>query len=198
MTRTGHGGRTAKWFTILDEMTHSSRRHWRPRSSGSDAPITDHVSAPRARGDRGVAMVEFAFVMILLFTLIFGIIQFGYLFAFKSSMTQAVNDGARQAAVVADDSGTVEDERELAAREGLDTETGAFEKSCSDIPDTSDGLTCSVTIAPCDPLVPAGDECLTAELDFDNTGDNQLLPAPPLIGGLIPDTLTATAVVEVT
>jgi Flp pilus assembly protein TadG len=197
MTRTGHGGRTAKWFTILDEMTHSPRRHRRIRSSCSDAPLAGSP-ARRARGDRGVAMVEFAFVMILLFTLIFGIIHFGYLFAFKSSMTQAVNDGARQAAVVEDDTSTVEDEREEAARDGLDTETGAFDKSCTDIPDTSDGLTCSVSIAPCDPLVPAGAECLTAELDFDNTGDNQLLPAPPLIGGLIPDTLTATAVVEVT
>lgn len=196
MAPTGHGGRTTKWFTILDEMDAFPRRRRRRFTMSADAH-SHRTDTRRLRGDGGVAMVEFAFVMILLFMLIFGIIQFGYLFAFKNSMTQAVNDGARQAVVVSDDTSTPDDERELAARDGLDTETGAFDKSCTDVPDSSDGLTCTVSIAPCDVLDPTGPECLTAQLDFDNTGDNQLLPAAPFVDRLIPDTLTATAIVEV-
>ena len=196
MAPTGHGGRTTKWFTILDEMDALPRRFGRRSAMDADA-LSRSNGARRARADDGVAMVEFAFVMVLLFMLIFGIIQFGYLFAFKNSMTQAVNDGARQAVVVTDDTSTPDDERELAARDGLDTETGAFDKSCTDLPDSSDGLVCTVTIAPCDALVPAGAECLTAQLDYHNTGDNQLLPAAPFVDRLIPDTLTATAIVEV-
>ena len=42
-------------------------------------------------------MLEFALVAILLFTLIFGIINFGLLLSFKQDMTRAAAEGARAA-----------------------------------------------------------------------------------------------------
>ncbi len=54
----------------------------------------------RARGDpeqRGQALVEFALVAPLLFLLLFGIIQFGFLLAGQVGMTNAAREAARYA-----------------------------------------------------------------------------------------------------
>lgn len=45
-------------------------------------------------------MVEFAFVGVLLFTLVLGIIAFGMLLSVKNSVTQAANEGARNSVSV--------------------------------------------------------------------------------------------------
>lgn len=51
------------------------------------------------RRDRGAAAVEFALLMPLLFMILFGIIQFGYLFFQKQQAAFAAREGARIAAV---------------------------------------------------------------------------------------------------
>ncbi len=51
-------------------------------------------------GERGASAVEFAIVSVLLFTLLFGIIEFGYQFNNAQSLRQGVREGARQGAVV--------------------------------------------------------------------------------------------------
>lgn len=53
----------------------------------------------RLRGHRGVALVEFAIIMPILFALIFGIIEFGAAFNDYQSVRQGVREGARQAVV---------------------------------------------------------------------------------------------------
>lgn len=49
--------------------------------------------------ERGAALVEFALVAVLFFTVLFSIIEFGYLFWGNLSMQHAVREGARFAAV---------------------------------------------------------------------------------------------------
>jgi hypothetical protein len=49
------------------------------------------------RDDRGAAAVEFALVSVLLFTLLFGIIQYGYLFFQYQAAAATVHDAARRA-----------------------------------------------------------------------------------------------------
>jgi len=49
--------------------------------------------------DRGAAAVEFAFVSVLLLTLLFGIIQYGYFFLQATAAEHAAREGARLAAV---------------------------------------------------------------------------------------------------
>lgn len=53
----------------------------------------------RRRRRRGASLVEFAFVAILLFMLVFGIIEFGLLVMTMNVMDNAVREGARYAIV---------------------------------------------------------------------------------------------------
>jgi Flp pilus assembly protein TadG len=53
----------------------------------------------RARGDKGVALIEFAIVMPLLFLLVFGIIEFGWAFSQNLDVRHGAREGARLAAV---------------------------------------------------------------------------------------------------
>src|SRR5437868_13503743 len=55
------------------------------------------IGVPRRRGDRGASAVEFALVSPLLFTLLFGIIDYGLYFADALSVQQGVSDAAREA-----------------------------------------------------------------------------------------------------
>lgn len=66
----------------------------------------DHIAehAPprrrkRGRGDRGVALVEFAIIAPLLFLLIFGIMEFGWTFYQLNDVRQGAREAARLAAV---------------------------------------------------------------------------------------------------
>ena len=55
--------------------------------------------SPNIRDERGQTMAEFAFVLPILVTLLFGIIQFGILFNNYVTLTDAARAGARVAAV---------------------------------------------------------------------------------------------------
>ena len=68
--------------------------------------------------DDGAAAVEFALVAMLLFTLLFAVIQFGYTFFEYVSVAHAAREGVRWAALGADEDTVVA--RALAASPGLD------------------------------------------------------------------------------
>lgn len=55
--------------------------------------------SPPASHDSGAAAVEFALVSVLLLTLLFGIIQYGYFFLQSTAAEHAAREGAREAAV---------------------------------------------------------------------------------------------------
>src|SRR5947209_4370072 len=55
------------------------------------------ASRVRRQGDRGASAVEFALVSPLLFTLLFGVIDYGLYFADVLSVQQGVSDAAREA-----------------------------------------------------------------------------------------------------
>lgn len=72
--------------------TDSALQHALP---GRRAP---HTPRPRRlHGDRGAAAVEFALVSMLLFTLVFGIIEFSLVMRDKIAVTSAARDGGRTA-----------------------------------------------------------------------------------------------------
>lgn len=54
---------------------------------------------PKQDSDRGAAAIEFALIMVPLFLLVGGIVDFGYIFAQKIALNQAVREGARVAVV---------------------------------------------------------------------------------------------------
>jgi Flp pilus assembly protein TadG len=56
-------------------------------------------SGNRIREDRGAQLVEFILILPILLILVFGIINFGFVFGQKLSLNQAVREGARKAVV---------------------------------------------------------------------------------------------------
>ena len=57
----------------------------------------------RERGDRGATLVEFALIVPLLLLLVFGIIEFGFLFNADSNVNQSARAGGRTAAILSTD-----------------------------------------------------------------------------------------------
>ena len=56
------------------------------------------------RSEQGAEMVEFAIVVVLLMTLVYGIVSVGLSLAAKETITQAAADGARAGSVAASSS----------------------------------------------------------------------------------------------
>lgn len=57
------------------------------------------ISFEHRKGERGASLIEFAFAAPLLVLLLFGIIEFGYLFGQFNEVRHAAREGARYAAV---------------------------------------------------------------------------------------------------
>ena len=55
------------------------------------------------RSERGATLVEFALIVPLLLLLVFGIIEFGFLFNADSNVNQAARAGGRTAAILSTD-----------------------------------------------------------------------------------------------
>ncbi len=158
-------------------------------------------------------MVEFAFVMVLFFSLIFGIIDFGVLLAFKQNMTQSVSEAARASIAVVDDASTTStDERKDVALSSMEAAMTEFNRVCGET------AYCLVAIHECDtefdfdtikgedratlvkpvqaPATEPLDPCLSTHIEFDNTGDGRILPPFPIISSFEPDTLSSQTTVH--
>jgi Flp pilus assembly protein TadG len=179
------------------------------------------LRAPHRRDD-GAAMVEFAFVGVLLVVLLFGIINMGVLLSFKQNLTQAASESARAGIAVAlDDTdnaadGTAaepfSDERYEVVDKALNDTVGDHDKSCgqpvewSTTPTSADGMTCLRKIHDCDdpniddyPLIAAdrvNGDCLTVRIIYDNRGSARIMPAFPLIAAMEPDTMSAQTTIR--
>ncbi len=159
---------------------------------------TERERPPRGRGDDGAALVEFVLVAILLFTLLFGIIQFGLILSFKQDVTRAAAEGARAGAVaVPTGSETFAEAAEAAA-------VTATEEAVEAIGGSFDGVGCShagwtscssnVTVGTCteDP----SQQCVTVELAY-NYGDHPLFGRMPLVDQFMPDEVRSVSVARI-
>jgi len=177
----------------------------------------------RRHDERGAAMVEFAFVGVLLVVLLFGIINMGVLLSFKQNLTQAASESARAGiAVQNDDSdnttdGTAaepfSDERYEVIDETLNDTVDDHDKSCGQPGESAvspgftsvGGMTCLRKIHDCGQSTDdfaliavdrAGGDCLTVRITYDNTGSNRIMPAFPLIAALEPDTMSSQTTIR--
>lgn len=139
--------------------------------------------------ERGAALVEMAFVSLLLFMLIFGIISYAYMMSFRQALTQAAAEGAR-AGAVAPDAETVTLAAEAADRALIDYDDDGDGTVCND----DHGITCTVTVlTPC----PSGTAPRCVEVAVSQPYRSQpLLPALPLLGLTLPSNLSFTSVAE--
>lgn len=164
---------------------------------------TERVRHRRGRGDDGAALVEFAFVMVLLFTLIFGIISFGLILSFKQDMTRAAAEGARAGAVAvavlpekpADAATTAAED---ATEEAVKAFGGSFEADgCSRL-----GMDCGnvvggpgqIDVAPCTEDINA--QCVTVKLVFDYE-NHPLYGHIPLISEFMPNEVRSASVARI-
>ena len=136
---------------------------------------------PRHRlvDERGVVLVEFSLVVVMLCVLLYGIVAFGMVMALRQSMGQATGEAVRAAIVFP---GT--DAEKIAEAEdiALDTTEGLGKPGFSDI---------DAAIAGC---TTGGGDCITVTYVY-RYGEPGAAIIPPLpgLGLLLPDTLTATA-----
>jgi len=149
---------------------------------------TNAKPRPRRGDDRGAVVVELALSVVLLCTLLFGIITFGYILSFKQGMTQAAAEGARAAAVLP--TGYT-----AAAETAVNRSVTAFDQVCGS--GALPALKCEYTLLQAaNPNCLAPKLCLEVKLTYDYE-HHPLLPPIPLLGGFLPDTLESTSVTEV-
>jgi Flp pilus assembly protein TadG len=156
----------------------------REEKSLSDA-VSSCSTSRRARGQRGAAVVEFAIAAVLLCTLLFGIISYGYALSFKQGLTQAAAEGARAAAVAN------HGEAAIKAAAAVIPALGAFNKSC-----TSAGMSCTYSDLAADTGCTATGACLRVRVSYDNR-NYPIMPRFPGLGFLLPDTLKSTSITQV-
>jgi Flp pilus assembly protein TadG len=145
----------------------------------ADTPrVRDNLRRPNRQ--RGVALVEFALVAVLLFVLLFGIIGYAYMMSFQQSLTQAAAEGARAGAVAV--AGDAEADAAAAVEEAM----GGYGVDCS-----SAGMSCDIQVVPC-----GVKQCVEVALAYEYR-DHPLLPSMPGLGLTLPENVDYTAVAEV-
>ena len=141
--------------------------------------VVSRRNAYRRNDERGAALVEFAIASVVLLTLLFGIITYGYVLSFKQGLTQAAAEGARQAAVGGD---------HVAA---VTKAVSAFDKTCG-----SGGLTCEYSTLAADTGCTTNGACMRVRVSYD-WKNYPVLPQFPGLGLLLPDTLRSTSITRV-
>jgi Flp pilus assembly protein TadG len=143
---------------------------------------------PRGRGDGGTAILEFTLVAILLFMIIFGIINFGLILSFKQDMTRAAAEGARAGAVAFPSSTALAD-----ATAATDEAVKAFSDRFKTNGCATDGMTCTKTVHDCGTTTSGNasiPDCVTVELVYDYKTHPILAPVP-LISAFMPSEIRA-------
>lgn len=146
------------------------------------------------RGDRGAASVEFALVLPILMLLIFGVISFGMMLAFRQAVSQSAAEGARAAAVAMP--GTSDAQRIADATAAINDSLSPYGVTCSGGALIRNGVsagTCAVAIkASCSS---GSGECAEVTLDY-HYSEHSMLPAMGF-NGLLPDHLRYVSEVRV-
>lgn len=137
----------------------------------------------KARSEDGASAVEFALVLLPLTLILFGIINYSYMFTVRQALTQSSAEGARAGAVVqAGDGVTATQAATNAVNDALD----GFGLSCAD-----GELTCATSTAGCSGGNPA--QCVTVTVTLPQSAFQLIdLPLTPM-----PDTLTFTSSAEI-
>jgi Flp pilus assembly protein TadG len=167
------------------------------------------MSMVPCRGERGAAAVEFALVVPLLVLILFGVINFGFVFSQKASLSNAVRVGARFGSVNAYTSShsckaVVDKVRDSAVTVGLSAAQkknvvvtvsrlsagGAATTVCSG----ASGADASVPTAPC--LNPTASVTDPESLQVSATYSSSLLVPTPGLGSSVTVSASSTFVCE--
>ena len=109
------------------------------------------MSRGRAGAERGAALVEFALVLPLLMTILMGILDYGYVYYVRLTMTNAAREGARVGATRDDDAAA--DAAETAAQTYLASAGITASVAATTPSHGAPAVTVVVTVSPFTPLV---------------------------------------------
>jgi Flp pilus assembly protein TadG len=132
---------------------------------------------------RGSTAVEFAMIFPLFFVVLYGIVTFSMIFVAQQSLTLAAEEGARAA---------------LTYQKGLTPDAALAARVNAVCPMVTSMLApmvatagCAVTTATCN----AGMQCVKVILTY-GYADKPLVPSLPILGNVLPKTLTSSATIQ--
>jgi Flp pilus assembly protein TadG len=158
--------------------------------------------------ERGAELIEFAFVVVLLITLLYGIITYGLILAAQSTITQAAADAARSGIVQGTSTTTCHGHGGVSAAGCI-----AADQAAADIGwmnqgtcvETVDGLqvagstgpmTCAASEGACPSNSgPVNNTCLTVTVRYAYSS-SPLFPELPGLGVITPSTISSTNVLQ--
>ena len=134
----------------------------------------------RPRDESGVALVEFALVVALFVSILYGLVYFGMALATKQRVTNAAAEGARSA---------------VGATDAADAQTRAQNRVVSLLGTPNGRYTVTPVAAACDTTAPTGPQCVRVTITYD-WANYPALPAAPGLNVLPVNTLGSSAVVQ--
>jgi Flp pilus assembly protein TadG len=160
----------------------------------------------RGEDERGAEMVEFAIVVVLLITLLYGIITWGLILASQSTITQAAADAARSGIVQGTGTVTCNGVASVsaagcAAVQQAATDLGWMNKgACKEtvnttlVQNSTGPMSCSATTEQCPSA--AANTCLSVTVSY-GYASSPLFPEMPGLGLITPSTISSTNVLQV-
>nr|WP_226818937.1 TadE/TadG family type IV pilus assembly protein [Acidithiobacillus montserratensis] len=162
------------------------------RQTGSPRPDGPHGEDQR---EKGSSVIDFPFVLVFFFLLLWGIFNFGFIFVIQSMMTTAAEDGARAA---------LRYQPATSKYVATNLRANAAQQTAQQVAGVLNGLaggsiTTTVKSKPCS-YNPRHLTCFSVQVTFPY-GQHPIIPALvnfPFIGSVgIPQQLTGTAVMQV-
>ncbi len=145
------------------------------------------TSATRDDSERGAEMVEFAIVVVLLITILYGIITFGLILAAQSTVTQAAADAARAGMVASSQAATV-------AETQANTDVGWMDKgACGTTTTSTATITCIAKTEQCPSN--ASIQCISVTVTY-NYARSPLFPEMPGLNLVVPSQISSTNVLQ--
>jgi Flp pilus assembly protein TadG len=136
-------------------------------------------------------MVEFAFVVVLLIALLYGIITFGLILAAQATVTQAAADAAR-AGIVASTTAVATAEAQAGTDVGWMNKGTCYEP---DVPAGSVGAAISCTAVKETCPSNANNTCLKVTVSY-NYASSPIFPELPGLGIITPSTISSTNILQ--
>ena len=146
----------------------------------------------RQRDERGAEMVEFAFVVVLLIMLLYGIISYGLILSAQSTVTQAAADGAR-AGIVASSTAVATAETQAGADVSWMDKGACWEPEVPSGVSTA-AISCKAWTENCPSN--ANNQCIKVTVQYSYASD-PLFPILPGLNIITPSTISSTDVLQI-
>jgi Flp pilus assembly protein TadG len=145
----------------------------------------------RRHDESGAELIEFAIVVVLLITLLYGIVTYGLILAAQSTVTQAAADAAR--------SGIITSTQVSTAEAQAATDVGWMNKGTCYQPDVPAGtsgaaISCTASKITCPSNV--NQQCLKVTVSY-NYASNPLFPELPGLSIITPSVISSTNVLQI-